>query len=317
MPRMMGDVSAADMSVELFGQRLPAPLLLAPIGVLSIAHPDAEIAVAEAARELGVPQIVSTVSSRSLEEIGAVHQAHPHWFQLYWGRNDDVTRSMIRRAEHAGYSALVVTVDTRIFAWRERDIQHAYLPFLHKLGMANYLTDPVFLSLIGKEPDPLQTVMQFAHCFSNPSSSWSDLSVIREATKLPVIIKGIQHPDDAKKALDHGADGIIVSNHGGRQCDGAIGALDTLADISDSVGEQTTLLFDSGIRRGADVFKAMALGAKAVLVGRPYAYGLALAGREGVGAVVGNLLADTQLTLGLAGCSSWKEVSRQSLRRMR
>jgi isopentenyl diphosphate isomerase/L-lactate dehydrogenase-like FMN-dependent dehydrogenase len=314
IPRMMGDVSQRSMAIELFGMQLPSPVLLAPVGVLSIAHPGAEVAVAHAAKNLRVPQVVSTVSSKTIEEIGSVHEEHPHWFQLYWGRNNDFTKSIIGRAEKAGYSAIVVTLDTRLFAWRERDIQNAYLPFLYNEGLANYFSDPVFLAEIGDPAkDKMKTMMHFANCFSNPSSTWDDLSVIRDCTKLPVIVKGIQHPDDAKKAIDHGADGIIVSNHGGRQLDGAIGAIDTLEGIADAVGNKTTLLFDSGIRRGADVFKAMALGAKAVLIGRPYAYGLALAGEDGVKEVVANLLADIDLTLGLAGCNSWKEVSKDNL----
>ena len=314
IPRMMGDVSKRSIAVELFGMQLPSPILLAPVGVLSIVHPDAEVAVAKAARELRIPQVVSTVSSKTIEEIAAVHDDHPHWFQLYWGRNNDFTRSMIGRAEKAGYNAIVVTLDTRLFAWRERDIKNAYLPFLYNEGLANYLSDPVFLKEVGDPAkDKMKTMMQFANCFSNPSSTWEDLAVIRNCTKLPVIVKGIQHPDDAKKAIEHGADGIIVSNHGGRQMDGAIGALDTMAGIADAVGDKTTLLFDSGIRRGADVFKAMALGAKAVLLGRPYVYGLAIAGEKGVKEVVANLLADTDLTMGLAGCTSWKEVTKDRL----
>ncbi len=314
IPRMMGDVSKRSIAIELFGIKLPTPVLLGPVGVLSIAHPEAEVAVARAAKALQVPQVVSTVSSKTIEEIASVHGDHPRWFQLYWGRNNDFTRSIISRAEKAGYSAIVVTLDTRLFAWRERDIQNAYLPFLYNEGLANYFTDPVFLAQVGDPAkNKMQTMIHFAHCFSNPSSTWSDLAVIRDCTKLPVILKGIQNPDDAKKAIDHGADGIIVSNHGGRQLDGAIGALDTLASIADVVGEKTEILFDSGIRRGADVFKAMALGAKAVLIARPYAYGLALAGEQGVKEVLANLLADIDLTLGLAGCSSWEEVSRLRL----
>jgi len=314
IPRMMGDVSQRNIAIELFGMPLPTPVLLAPVGVLSIAHPEAEVAVARAAKNLRVPQIVSTVSSKTIEEIGEVLGDHPHWFQLYWGRNNDFTRSIISRAEKAGYSAIVVTLDTRLFAWRERDIKNAYLPFLYNEGLANYLTDPVFLAEVGDpSKDKMQTMMHFANCFSNPSSTWEDLSVIRKCTKLPVIVKGIQHADDAKRAIDNGADGIVVSNHGGRQLDGAIGAIDTLAGIADEVGSKTTVLFDSGIRRGADVFKAMALGAKAVLLGRPYAYGLALGGEQGVTEVVANLLADIDLTLGLAGCTSWKEVSKERL----
>jgi isopentenyl diphosphate isomerase/L-lactate dehydrogenase-like FMN-dependent dehydrogenase len=311
---MMGDVSQRSIAIELFGMQLPTPVLLAPVGVLSIAHPGAEVAVARAAKNMRVPQIVSTVSSKTIEEIGEVHGEHPHWFQLYWGRNNDFTRSIIGRAEKAGYTAIVVTLDTRLFAWRERDIKNAYLPFLYNEGLANYFSDPVFLAEVGDpEKNKMETMMHFANCFSNPSSTWNDLAVIRECTKLPVIVKGIQHPDDAKKAIDHGADGIVVSNHGGRQLDGAIGAIDTLEQIADVVGNTTTILFDSGIRRGADVFKAMALGAKAVLVGRPYAYGLALGGEHGVKEVIANLLADIDLTMGLAGCTSWKEVTRDRL----
>lgn len=317
VPRMLGDVSKRSMEVELFGATLLSPVLLGPVGVLSIAHPEAELAVARAAKALGMPQVVSTVSSKTIEEIAAANGSNPHWFQLYWGSDNEFTRNIIRRAEDAGYSAIVVTLDTRLFAWRERDIQNAYLPFLLGEGLANYFSDPVFLSAVSDPAkDRMQTMMHFARCFSNPSSTWNDLAIIRDCTKLPIILKGIQHPDDARKAIDHGADGIIVSNHGGRQLDGAIGALDTLAGIADAVGDKTTILFDSGIRRGADVFKAMASGAKAVLIARPYAFGLALGGEQGVKEVVGNLLADVDLTLGLAGCASWAEVTRDRLVRV-
>ena len=316
VPRMMGDVSQRSIATELFGMSLPSPVLLAPIGVLSIVHPEAEIAVARAAKSLHVPQIVSTVSSKTLEEIADANGDNLHWFQLYWGRNKEFTRSLIGRAEKAGYKAIVVTLDTRLFAWRERDIKNAYLPFLYNEGLANYFSDPVFLAEVGDPAeDKLKTMMHFANCFSNASSTWENLAEIRECTKLPIIVKGIQHPDDARKALDQGMDGIIVSNHGGRQMDGAVGAIDTLAGIADAVGDRTTILFDSGIRRGADVFKALALGAKGVLLGRPYVYGLALAGEKGVKEVTANLLADINLTMGLAGCNSWQEVTRDHLKR--
>jgi len=314
VPRMMGDVSQRSIAIELFGVSLPTPVLLAPVGVLSIAHPEAEIAVARAAKILRVPQVVSTVSSKKMEDIAVAHGDHPHWFQLYWGKSNDFTRSLISRAEKAGYSAIVVTLDTRLFAWRERDISNAYLPFLYHEGLANYFSDPIFLAEVGDPAkDPMKTMLHFAHCFSNPTSTWNDLAFIRACTRLPVIVKGVLHPDDAQKAIDQGVDGIIVSNHGGRQMDGAIGAIDALAGIADRVGGQTTILFDSGIRRGADVFKAMALGARAVLLGRPYAYGLALGGQQGVHQVVANLLADIDLTLGLAGCTSWADVTRERL----
>ncbi len=315
VPRMLNDVSNRSMEIELFGAKLSSPILFAPVGVLSIVHPQAELAVARAAKALHIPQILSTVSSKTIEEVGEVNDDNPHWFQLYWGRDDDFTRSLIHRAEQANYSAIVVTLDTRLFAWRERDIQNAYLPFLFDEGLANYFSDPVFLKTLGNpDEDKKRTMMHFAHCFSNPSSTWESLAVIRNCTKLPIILKGIQHPDDAIKAIDHGADGIIVSNHGGRQLDGAVGSLDTLSKISEAVAGKTTVLFDSGIRRGADVFKAMALGANAVLVGRPYVYGLALNGEDGVKEVMSNLLADTDLTLGLAGCNSWAETKDKLIR---
>lgn len=314
VPRMLTDVSARTTAIRLFDQDLPSPLWLAPIGVLSLAHPEAEVAVAKAAVSLRIPQIVSTVSSRTMEEIAEVHKDNPHWFQLYWGQDPEFTQSLLSRAERAGYSAIVVTLDTRIFAWRERDIQNAYLPFLYNEGLANYLSDPVFLKAVGNPPaDKMNTLLHFARCFSNPASTWKDLEWLRASTRLPLIVKGILDSEDARRAIDHGVDGIIVSNHGGRQMDGGIAALDCLRGVCEAVGHQTAVLFDSGIRRGADVFKAMALGAQAVGIGRPYAYGLALAGMEGVREVLGNLLADTDLTLGLAGCNSWEEVSQKNL----
>ncbi len=314
VPRMLKDVSKRSIGIELFGMQLPTPILFAPVGVLSIAHEDAEVAVAKAAKALKIPQILSTVSSKPMEEVAEIHGDHPHWFQLYWGRDHDFTKSLITRAENSGYSAIVVTLDTRLLAWRERDIQQAYLPFLYGEGLSNYFNDPVFRATVGDpEQNKFQAIMHFANLFSNPALTWEDLAIIRNHTKLPVILKGIQHPEDAKKAVEYGADGIVVSNHGGRQLDGAIGSLDTLEKIADTVGDKTTILFDSGIRRGSDVFKAMALGAKAVLVARPYAYALAIAGEKGVKEVMGNLIADTDLTLGLAGANSWKEVNKEFL----
>ncbi len=316
VPRMMGDVSARDTSVEIFNMSLPTPFLLAPVGVLSIVHKEAELAVARAAGKLRIPQIVSNVSSNTLENIAAENADNLRWFQLYWGSNNEFTKSILLRAENAGYKAIVVTLDTRIFAWRERDIQNAYLPFLYNEGLANYLSDPVFLSLTGDPAkDNTKTLMTFASCFSNPSSTWEDLRFLKDCTSLPLIVKGILHPDDAKKALDNGADGIIVSNHGGRQIDGGIGALDALPGVADAVGHETTILFDSSIRTGADVFKAMALGAKAVLIGRPYAYALAINGEKGVEELMLNLSADTELTLGLAGKISWKDTNPDCLTR--
>jgi isopentenyl diphosphate isomerase/L-lactate dehydrogenase-like FMN-dependent dehydrogenase len=236
----------------------------------------------------------------------------PRWFQLYWPARSELTVSLLRRAEQAGYSAIVVTLDTYLLAWRERDLQNAYLPFLLGEGLANYLSDPAFLALLGAPPatDPAAVGRAFTRVFSNPGLTWNDVPLLRSATRLPILLKGILHPEDAQRACDCGADGIIVSNHGGRQVDGAIAALDALPRVVERVGTQLPILFDSGIRRGADVIKALALGARAVLLGRPYCYGLAVAGAAGVRAVLQNLLADLDLTLGLAGCATIGEVSR-------
>jgi isopentenyl diphosphate isomerase/L-lactate dehydrogenase-like FMN-dependent dehydrogenase len=315
VPRLLRDVGIRDLSVQVLGQKLPAPLLLAPIGVQGILHRDADIAVARAARSLGIPFIVSTASSRTMEQVAAEMQEAPHWFQLYWPRNDELTASFLRRAEQAGYSAIVVTLDTYLLAWRERDIQNAYLPFVHGEGLANYFSDPVFCAAVGGDPrkEPRRAIEYFASIFSDPSRTWHDLPRLRALTRLPILLKGILHPDDARRALDLGIEGIIVSNHGGRQLDGAIATLDALPRIVDAVGAKTTVLFDSGIRRGADVLKAMALGARSVLVGRPYGLGLAVNGEQGVRDVLANLIADIDLTLGLTGCSCFAELSPENL----
>jgi isopentenyl diphosphate isomerase/L-lactate dehydrogenase-like FMN-dependent dehydrogenase len=310
VPRFLRDVSKRDLRVSVLGQQLNAPLLLAPVGVLEIVHKEAELAVARAARSLGTPMTLSTLSSNPLETVAKVMGEVPHWFQLYWPKSHELAASFVTRAERAGYGAIVVTLDTYHLGWRERDIQNAYLPFLKGQGLANYFTDPVFRSSLPVPPekDPRPAVVQFHQVVSNPALKWSDLALLRKHTKLPVILKGILSPEDARQALDQGVDGIIVSNHGGRQVDGVIPAIDALPRVAAAVGNKTTLLFDSGIRRGADVFKAVALGARAVLLGRPYCYGLAVGGEDGVRHVLQNLLADLDLTLGLAGCASFAEL---------
>lgn len=314
VPRYLRDVDRRDLSVEVLGHRFPSPVLLAPIGVQSILHKHAELAVARAAKSLGWPMVLSTVSSHSMEDVAKELGDAPRWFQLYWPRDDDLTASFLRRAEASGYSALVVTLDTYLLSWRERDIQNAYLPFLRGEGLANYTSDPVFRDAVGgPKLHPAKVLEFFGRVFSDPSRTWADLARLRASTTLPIVLKGVLHPDDARKAVDHGASAVIVSNHGGRQLDGAIASLDALPGVVEAVGDRTTVLFDSGIRRGADVFKAIALGARAVLLGRPYGYGLAVNGEEGVKDVLLNLRADIDLTLGLAGCASWREVGRGSL----
>jgi isopentenyl diphosphate isomerase/L-lactate dehydrogenase-like FMN-dependent dehydrogenase len=310
VPRFLRDVSRRDLSVEFLGRRWPGPVLLAPIGVQSMLHADAELAVARAARSLNVPLILSTVSSTPMEAVAEALGDTPRWFQLYWPRDPELAVSLVTRAERAGYSALVITLDTYLLGWRERDLQLAWLPFLHAQGLANYLSDPVFRAALPVPPeqDPRAAVMHFLKVVSNPALTWPDLAFLRRHTKLPILLKGILHPDDARQVVDQGATGVIVSNHGGRQLDGAIAALDALPGIAKAVAGQCSVLLDSGIRRGADVFKAFALGAQAVLLGRPYCYGLAIGGESGVRIVLQNLFADIELTLGLAGCASFAEV---------
>jgi isopentenyl diphosphate isomerase/L-lactate dehydrogenase-like FMN-dependent dehydrogenase len=315
VPRFLRDVARRDLGVAVLGRRFPAPVLLAPIGVQSMLHPEAELAVARAARSLGAALVLSTVSSTPLEAVAQAMGEVPHWFQLYWPRDPDLAASLVGRAERAGYSALVVTLDTYLLGWRERDLQLGWLPFLHGRGLANYFTDPVFRAALPAPPeqDPMPAVRHFVQVVSNPGLTWDDLAFLRRHTRLPVLLKGILHPDDARRAVDHGVEGVIVSNHGGRQVDGAIAALDALPGVVEAVAGRAEVLFDSGIRRGADVFKAVALGARCVLLGRPYCYGLALGGEEGVREVLRNLLADVELTLGLAGCASFADVSRANL----
>ena len=315
VPRFLRDVSRRDLGVDILGLKLRAPVMLAPIGVQGILHKEGELAVARAARELGVPMILSTVSSYPLEVVATALGDTPRWFQLYWPRDDELAASFIHRAEEAGYSAIVVTLDTYLLAWRERDIQNAYLPFFHGDGLANYFSDPVFQRAVGGDvrSNLVRALEYFGQVFSDPSRTWEDLGRLCQSTRLPIVVKGALHPDDARRSVDSGVAGVIVSNHGGRQLDGGLAALDALPAVVDAVGDRTTVLFDSGIRRGADVFKAVALGARAVLLGRPYAFGLAVAGEQGVRDVLANFLADIDLTLGLAGCASFAEVGRASL----
>ncbi len=313
--RTLNDVSARDISVELLGKRVASPFLLAPIGVQGILHADAERAPARAASKAGVPFILSTVSSVPMEEIATVMGDGHRWFQLYPSHVRELTQSFVSRAEAAGYSAIVVTSDTPALGWREQDLRLGYLPFLHGDGIANYLSDPVFRSLCAEPPEknPQAAVRQFLGVFSHPAFNWSDVAWLRAQTRLPLLIKGIIHPDDARRAAESGVDGIIVSNHGGRQADGAIGTLDALARVVDAVGDRVTVLLDSGIRHGADVVKARAVGAKAVLLGRPYAYALASHGEEGISHLLRTFMADIDLQLGLCGQTSIESLDRSLL----
>lgn len=340
VPRMLRDVSARDTSIELFGQKLPTPLLFAPVGVLEMVHAKADLAVASAASRLGLPYIFSNQASRPMEACASVMKDSPRWFQLYWSKSNDLVLSFLQRAEACSCKALVVTLDTTLLGWRTRDLDVAYLPFLEGKGIAQYTSDPVFQKLLDEPDDsqavkrkvtlqslsglismvnnypgngffsklksgrPLKAVRKFVSIYSNPATTWNDLSFLRQNTKLPIILKGIIHSDDARKALDAGVDGIIVSNHGGRQTDGSIATLDALPKVVEVVQNKIPVLLDSGIRGGADVVKALALGARAVCVGRPYVYGLTIGGEQGVYEVMRNMMADFELTMALAGCKN-------------
>ncbi|HVV12825.1 lactate 2-monooxygenase [Amycolatopsis sp.] len=317
VPRMLTDATERDLSVTLFGEQLAAPVLLAPVGVQSIVHPDGELATARAAAGLNLPMILSTASSHTIEEVAAASGAGPRWFQLYWPNDPDVCASILARARKEGYTALVVTLDTWSLAWRPRDLDQAYLPFIRNMGTAIAMSDPVFRAQLEKMPeeDLPTALLRWVSLFTGVDKSWSQLAVLRELWDGPVLLKGIQHVDDARRAVDAGMDGIVVSNHGGRQVDGAIGSLEALPAIAQAVGGRAEVLFDSGVRNGSDVLKALALGAKAVLLGRPYVYGLGLGGEDGVRHVLRSLLADTDITLGLAGFRTPAELSPAALHR--
>lgn len=313
-PRVCCDVSKRDLSIKLWDKEIPVPFLLAPIGVNTILHPNGEVAPAKAASKLGVPYIISNVSSISLEKVAEEMGDGIRWFQLYPPKKHDLTKSFLQRAEAAGYSAIVVTVDSTLLGWRETDLRNAYLPFLTGQGMGTYFSDPVFRSMIGKPPEEnIEEAVKIALDEGNNTCfTWKELDFIRNHTRLPLLIKGITHPDDAIMAVEHGVDGVIVSNHGGRQLDGAVATLDVLNSIREALNGKIPVLMDGGIRRGADIIKAIALGASAVLVGRPYAYALAVAGQTGVEEMLNHLIAETELQLAISGRTSIQEID-QSL----
>jgi L-lactate dehydrogenase (cytochrome) len=361
VPRVLRDVSTRDTSVELFGRRLPAPALLAPVGALELVHPEADLAVARAAADLGVPFVFSNQASVPMEDCAAAMGTSPRWFQLYWSTSDELVESLVARAEACGCDALVVTLDTTMLGWRPRDLDLGHLPFAQGKGIAQYTSDPVFRRLVEqrasapapvatgasaerdrqprptlaavralvgmarawpgplldnlRSPLPRAAVETFLGIYSRPSITWADLAWLRARTRLPIVLKGVLHPDDARRALDEGVDGVVVSTHGGRQVDRSIAAVDALPDVVDAIGDRAPVLLDSGVRSGADVLVAVALGARAVLLGRPYAWGLGLAGEDGVRQVVSDVLGEFDLTLGLTGHTAVEQLSRDALRR--
>jgi lactate 2-monooxygenase len=307
-PRMLSGHTERQLGVDVLGTRSPFPFFLAPVGVLSIAHGDGELAPARAAAAARVPFILSTAASHSIEEIADAMGDAPRWFQLYWVSDREVVESLVRRAEAAEYGAIVVTLDTLVLGWRPRDLRNAYLPFREGEGIAQFTSDPVFRSRLPVEDDPFVAAGTMLAMFPNLALRWDDLAWLRELTSLPLLVKGVLTAEDAERALAAGVDGIVVSNHGGRQVDGAVASLDALVEIRAAVGGEAVVLVDGGIRSGADVVKAMALGADAVLVGRPYVYALAVGGEAGVAALIGQLAAETDLTLALMGAPSIREL---------
>lgn len=357
VPRVLVDTTERDQSVELLGRRHESPLLLAPIGVLSSAHADADLGMARGARAAGVTPVLSTQASVPMEEVAAELGGAGHWYQLYWSSDDDLAESLVRRAEACGSEALVVTLDTPFLGWRPRDLDLGHLPFARGEGIAQYTSDPVFRRLVAERvsraaadaddaprerptpaavrtllamsrnhpggtrhnltaPEPRAAVETFLEVFSRPALGWADLTRLRELTTLPVLVKGVLHPDDAARALDVGVDGIVVSNHGGRQVDRSVATLDALPGVVDAVrtrGSDVPVILDGGVLSGADAFLALALGATAVSVGRAYVWGLAIAGAEGVAEVLRNIRAELDVTMALTGCRTLAEVTRDRL----
>jgi isopentenyl diphosphate isomerase/L-lactate dehydrogenase-like FMN-dependent dehydrogenase len=307
-PRMLGGHTERELAVDVLGTQSPFPFFLAPVGVLSIAHEAGELAPARAAAAARVPFILSTAASHSIEEIADAMGNAPRWFQLYWVSDREVVESLVRRAEAAKFGAIVVTLDTLVLGWRPRDLRNAYLPFRDGEGIAQFTSDPVFRSRLPVQDDPLVAAGTMLAMFPNLALRWDDLAWLRELTSLPLLVKGVLTADDAERALAVGVDGIVVSNHGGRQVDGAVASLNALLEVRAAVGRDPAVLIDGGIRSGADIVKAMALGADAVLVGRPYVYALAVGGEAGVAALVDQLAAETDLTLALMGARSITEL---------
>ncbi|WP_413464436.1 alpha-hydroxy-acid oxidizing protein [Dietzia sp. PP-33] len=347
VPRVLRDTAERDLSTQVLGKTLPAPVIVAPIGAAGLVRRHADVHVGRAAAERELPYILSSQGSSPMESTAAAMKDGPRWFQLYWSKDEQLVDSFISRAEAIGAGALVVTLDTTTLGWRPWDLDLGSLPFTRGVGIAQYTSDPRFAEMVaervaqeaGEDPDPVTVtpkavltllemarnhpggfrgnlrapetraaVQTFLDTFSNPSLNWDHIATLRERTRLPVVLKGVLHPEDARRAFDSGVDAVMVSNHGGRQVDGSIGTLDALVRIREAVGPEPTLLLDSGIRNGTDVVKAMACGADAVTLGRPHIYGLAIAGQQGVGEVLDNLLAEIDLTLSLCGASSWDEV---------
>ncbi len=321
MPRMLVGATQRDLSVELWGRRWSAPVFMAPIGVIGLCAQDGhgDVHAATASARTGVPMIASTLTVDPMEKVRPQTGDVASLFQLYTPTDRDLAESFIHRAEAAGYAGIVVTLDTWITGWRPRDLDTANFPQLRGHCLANYVTDPVFRARCGVDAamldaDPRSATAYWAGIFGR-SVTWADLDWLRSVTTLPLILKGICHPDDARRAIGAGVDGIYVSTHGGRQANGGLAALDCLPAVVDAAGD-VPVLFDSGVRSGADIVKALALGASAVGVGRPYAWGMALGGADGVTHVLRALLAEADLTMAVDGYPSLADLTPDALRRV-
>jgi isopentenyl diphosphate isomerase/L-lactate dehydrogenase-like FMN-dependent dehydrogenase len=318
IPRMMRGTYERDLSVELFGIRLPNPFFTVPIGIIGICEPNfhGDLAVARAAARTGVTVIQSTLSTDPMEELAPALGDATGFFQLYTPKDRDLAESFIRRAEAVGYRAIVVTLDTWVPGWRPRDLNASNFPQLRGYCLANYFTDENFLRRLSFKPEdnPAAAAAEWASIFGN-RLTWEDLSWIRETTKLPLVVKGINHPEDTRKAIDLGVDGIYCSNHGGRQANGGIPAIQTLPDVVEAAGD-VPVLFDSGIRNGTDAVKALALGATAVGIGRSYAYALALGGEDGLVHYLRSVLAEADLLMAIDGYPSLAHLRDGAIRRV-
>lgn len=318
LPRMFVGAAQRDLSIELFGMKLPTPLFMSPIGVIGLCAPDGhgDIATARAAARTGIPMVASTLTVDPLEDVATQFEGTPGFFQLYTPTDRDLAQSFVRRAEAAGYKAIVVTLDTWVTGWRPRDLRSGSFPQLRGSCLANYFSDQRFRAMLSRSPedDVAAATMLWARIFGNPLT-WDDLPWLRSLTKLPLLVKGIGHPEDVRRAIDGGVDGIYCSNHGGRQANGGIAALDMLPAVIEAAGA-TPVLFDSGIRTGVDVIKALAMGATAVGIGRPYAYGLALGGVEGIVHVLRCLLAEADLFMAVDGFRTRADLRPELLARV-
>ncbi|KAL4746700.1 hypothetical protein BDW72DRAFT_184465 [Aspergillus terricola var. indicus] len=323
IPKMLRKMDDQDLGVNLFGQDYPTPLIMAPVGVQGLFHPDKETGLAEVCAETGVPYTLSTASTSSIEEVANASGDGKRWFQLYWPGDDDITLSLLRRAKENGYSVLVITLDTWSLAWRPADLDNAYIPFIRGIGNQIGFSDPVFRAKFEEESgskveDDVVGASRawISKVLSTAPHVWDEVSFLRKHWDGPLVLKGIQHVEDAKFALEAGCDGIVVSNHGGRQVDGAIASLEVLPEIVDAVGDKLTVLFDSGVRTGADIIKALCLGAKGVLVGRPVIYGLSVDGKNGAKAVLKGLQADLWQSMSLSGICTVAECTRDKIRKI-